>query len=1018
MSNEFNIKHGFISKDNSIVNGSLTATTFYGDGSNLIGIYWSGSTGTNSLTPINSGSVASGEKSMAIGNQTTASGDNSHAGGDNSESSGLNSFVHSTNSLVTGDRSVVLGGQNLTGTTNDTVYVPNLNINNVGSGTSINNLGIDSNGNVVVGTSGSTGTVGGTGLVGKLALWSNSTNITYDDGITWGTISSNPTLGVLGSSGTLPSFSVGNGTISQAVNGYSQLTLGSFTSSNQYPIIGLTRSFGTRASNLDVPSGNILGALRWQSQTAGPSVVIQSFTTENHTSGSSGGKLQIQTTPNGSTTPSTRMEIGNDGVVSVGDTLTNGYQLRVKSTGDNYGGVYSYVNNGNPAGGAIGVLGSVSIISATGTSGNSGIVGQGYNSSVRNIGVRGTGSGQSGSPSSNGSFGGYFTGGNGVDAYGVAGFAGGNNISTNCYGGYFVANGTKVGGTNHTLWLEDGTEGNGKFLKSVTSDGKANWAQITKDDITDGISATGGTNGYVARWTPDGTTLGNSLIQDNGTSLSIGNAPNNISILDIDTTLQGPFITITKINTAGNQSAYGMTASSSGINSLGDNIGVAGFANGNSNRAIGVVGNAVNSVGNVNIGGYFTAANGVSNYSVQLSDGSQTSGGGKFLKDTGDGKANWVFITEADISGLTNDWSSQTGALVDTNTTISHTTLNTNTNSIIGGGQNNKLDNSDNAVIIGGINNNILSGNTSFIIGGSNNDIQARSGSDLGQSGVLGGSNNNIIDVSSDSDRSFIIGGVNNDINNSGDSIILSSGLSDITSSSSSSIVGSSSSLVTNSSFSSIIGGFNNELIGTTRSVVLGGQNITGTTNDTVYVPNLNIQNVPTGTTVTSLGVDTNGNVIKSNSPSSVAFSPINVGICDTAPTAASTQYYYQTIAEATMTISKAKLWGFSGSDTVLFGIYRGTLPSSVTLIGQGSVTAGIGPNEITLTAEVGQTLDVTSGEDLVVGFYADGTSWRTVYDSGISDTAFGITNAANIGSMPASPTGTATAIRFALTLY
>ena len=149
-----------------------------------------------------------------------------------------------------------------------------------------------------------------------------------------------------------------------------------------------------------------------------------------------------------------------------------------------------------------------------------------------------------------------------------------------------------------------------------------------------------------------------------------------------------------------------------------------------------------------------------------------------------------------------------------------------------------------------------------------------------------------------------------------------------------------------------------------------------------------------------------------------MAFSPINVGICDTAPTAASTQYYYQTIAEATMTISKAKLWGFSGSDTVLFGIYRGTLPSSVTLIGQGSVTAGIGPNEITLTAEVGQTLDVTSGEDLVVGFYADGTSWRTVYDSGISDTAFGITNAANIGSMPASPTGTATAIRFALTLY
>jgi hypothetical protein len=56
MGNEFNIKHGFISKDNSIVNGSLTATTFYGDGSNLTGIvtdnfYVTGGTyGSGSLT--------------------------------------------------------------------------------------------------------------------------------------------------------------------------------------------------------------------------------------------------------------------------------------------------------------------------------------------------------------------------------------------------------------------------------------------------------------------------------------------------------------------------------------------------------------------------------------------------------------------------------------------------------------------------------------------------------------------------------------------------------------------------------------------------------------------------------------------------------------------------------------------------------------------------------------------------------------------------------------------------------
>lgn len=148
-----------------------------------------------------------------------------------------------------------------------------------------------------------------------------------------------------------------------------------------------------------------------------------------------------------------------------------------------------------------------------------------------------------------------------------------------------------------------------------------------------------------------------------------------------------------------------------------------------------------------------------------------------------------------------------------------------------------------------------------------------------------------------------------------------------------------------------------------------------------------------------------------------VAFSPMNISSCDLAPTAASTQYYYLTVAEMDMTISKAKLWGYSGSDLVMVGIYRGTL-SSHTLIGEGSLTCGIGPNIINLTAKSGQTLNVTSGENLVVGIYPDGTSWRTIYDTGVSDITFGITNTSNLTSMPTTITGTATAIRFALTLY
>jgi hypothetical protein len=98
--------------------------------------------------------IASNLASHSEGYLTIASGGYSHAGGYESEASGLSSFIHSKNSLVSGDRSVVIGGQNITGTTDDTVYVPYLNISLLGTGTSINNLGIDVNGFVVTGTTG------------------------------------------------------------------------------------------------------------------------------------------------------------------------------------------------------------------------------------------------------------------------------------------------------------------------------------------------------------------------------------------------------------------------------------------------------------------------------------------------------------------------------------------------------------------------------------------------------------------------------------------------------------------------------------------------------------------------------------------------------------------------------------------------------------------------------------------------------------------------------------------------
>lgn len=152
------------------------------------GNLWSASTGTNSIIANNgSGNLASGVNSIAIGRNSSTSGNYSFVGGynniitgDNSfvgggysnENSGLRSFLgggqknkitgdfsfigagyhnsaitnysiviggngnlssglHSlisngVNNTLTGQRSAIIGGQNITGTQNDTVYVPNL----------------------------------------------------------------------------------------------------------------------------------------------------------------------------------------------------------------------------------------------------------------------------------------------------------------------------------------------------------------------------------------------------------------------------------------------------------------------------------------------------------------------------------------------------------------------------------------------------------------------------------------------------------------------------------------------------------------------------------------------------------------------------------------------------------------------------------------------------------------------------------------------------------------------------
>jgi len=73
--------------------------------------------------------IASGDYSHAQNNSCQSIGSNSFAGGDTSVASGATSFVFSTNSTVSGNNSAILGGSNLTGTEDDFVYVPSLEIN-------------------------------------------------------------------------------------------------------------------------------------------------------------------------------------------------------------------------------------------------------------------------------------------------------------------------------------------------------------------------------------------------------------------------------------------------------------------------------------------------------------------------------------------------------------------------------------------------------------------------------------------------------------------------------------------------------------------------------------------------------------------------------------------------------------------------------------------------------------------------------------------------------------------------
>lgn len=99
--------------------------------------------------------IANGDASHAEGRDTIANGYYTHVGGYKSIANGSYSFVHGYNSMSSANN-VNVFGTNITGTTANTTYVDKFNIKTLSGGASIANLGIDSNGYIVNGTSGMT----------------------------------------------------------------------------------------------------------------------------------------------------------------------------------------------------------------------------------------------------------------------------------------------------------------------------------------------------------------------------------------------------------------------------------------------------------------------------------------------------------------------------------------------------------------------------------------------------------------------------------------------------------------------------------------------------------------------------------------------------------------------------------------------------------------------------------------------------------------------------------------------
>jgi hypothetical protein len=131
--------------------------------------------------------------------------------------------------------------------------------------------------------------------------------------------------------------------------------------------------------------------------------------------------------------------------------------------------------------------------------------------------------------------------------------------------------------------------------------------------------------------------------------------------------------------------------------------------------------------------------------------------------------------------------------------------------------------------------------------------------------------------------------------------------------------------------------------------------------------------------------------------------------------------YYFNAVVPQTMTVSQVLMWSDAGSDPLRIAIYRGSASAAgpnigSVLVGQGIASGVSGPKVFTLTAELGQNLNFTSGETVCIGFAQGGTTnymWAGV--NGPLGNTFAWRNTVDLeGGFTTNPQmGAQTAIRF-----